>query len=189
MQSGQHVAGVAGARQARHVRPERDRTVEPRRRRDRCLVGGDDGTVGQRHAVAAEQFRGLLMGQPAAPGWLGEKAGDQFPGPVLAQAIQLGYVSGRGRPPGAVARGVAEGASGGLGVGVGRDEREPSSGPGSSRTASTWSSTAAATGTGSRAADTSGTRSPPAVVAVSASTRSTPGSAPTVPGAARTSRG
>ena len=62
------------------------------------------------HAVAAEQLYGGVQGQPAAPGRAGENAGDQLPGPVLAQALQVRHASWRGRPPGAVARGVAEGA-------------------------------------------------------------------------------
>ena len=55
---------------------------------------------------------------PRAPA---RNSGDQFPGPVRAQAVEVGHVSRRDRPPPAVARGVAEGAGGGLGVGVGRD--------------------------------------------------------------------
>src|ERR1035441_9209452 len=64
----------------------------------------------------AEQLHGRVQGQPAAPGRVGENAGDQLPGPFLAQALQVRHPSRRGRPPGAVARGVAEGADGGLGV-------------------------------------------------------------------------
>ena len=60
----------------------------------------------------------MVRGQPAARRGAGEEAGDQLPGPVLVQAVEVGYAARRGRLPSAVARGVAEGAGGGLGVGV-----------------------------------------------------------------------
>ena len=69
--------GISPAHQAGHIRLERHRAAELRRRRDRGVFGGDDDAVDQRHAIAAEQLDGRVRGQPAARRGVGEKAGDQ----------------------------------------------------------------------------------------------------------------
>ena len=60
VQVGQHVAGVAGAQQAGHVRPECDEAAEPLRRCGCRVLADDPDTVGQRNAVAAEQLYGVI---------------------------------------------------------------------------------------------------------------------------------